>query len=112
MPCTSTPTSSGGESARKMAPVSSTTSRRPASLLIQCIGALGDLWSHIGRFPSDEVKNAPFDHRDLHGVIQNQAGYHSINKYREHLPPRQRLKSGETDERQDGARYSISSESR
>ena len=46
----------------------------PASLLVQCVGTLGDLWSHIGRLPGDGVKNAPFDHRDLYGVIQNQAG--------------------------------------
>src|ERR1035438_1376640 len=83
-----------------------------ASLLVQRIGTLGDLWVHVDGFPGHEVKNAPFDHRDPHGVIKNQAGYHGINKYREHLPPRQRLKSGETDERRSEERDSIRSESR
>jgi hypothetical protein len=34
-------------------------------------------------------KNAPFDHRDLHGVVDAEARDHGINKYRERLPPRQ-----------------------
>jgi hypothetical protein len=34
-------------------------------------------------------RDAPFDHRDLHGVVDAEARDHGINKYRERLPPRQ-----------------------
>src|ERR1035438_7426220 len=44
-----------------------------ASLLVQFIGTRSDLRGYIERFPGHRVGNAPFDHRDLDGVVQNQA---------------------------------------
>jgi hypothetical protein len=44
-----------------------------ASLLVQFIGAVEDLRRHVGPLLSHGARNAPFDHRDFHGVVQNQA---------------------------------------
>jgi predicted nucleic acid-binding Zn ribbon protein len=51
--------------------------------------------------------NAPFDHRDLHGVVHDEARDHRVAENRERLPPRQWHESRETHECQDGARDRI-----
>lgn len=51
-----------------LVPVLNGSPVQAASLLVQFIGTFGDLWSHIVRFPGDEVKNAPFDQGDFHWV--------------------------------------------
>ena len=71
----------------RLLPVLNCSTVLAASLLIQFIGPFGDLRGHIDRSPSHGVKNAPFDHRDLHGVVDDKARYHSINKCRERLDP-------------------------
>ena len=91
----------------RLLPVLNCSTVLAASLLVQFIGTLGDLRGHIDRFLGHGVKNAPFDHRDLHGVVHAEARDHGINKYRERLPPRQWHESRETHERQDGARERI-----
>ena len=57
-------------------------------------------------------RNAPFDHRDLHGVVHDKARDHGIGENRERLPPRQWHESRETHARQDGARERIRHEGR
>jgi hypothetical protein len=64
------------------------------------------------RFHGHGVGNTPFDHRDLHGIVQNEARDHRITKYRERLPPRQGHQSFETHKCQDGAHDCIRSEGR
>ena len=56
--------------------------------------------------------NAPFDHCDLHGVVDDKARDHRIGENRERLPPRQWHEPRETDERQDGARERICQDGR
>src|ERR1022692_3564668 len=68
MPCTSTPTSSGGESARKMAPVSSTTSRRPASPIS---GSSGSTWPPGARYKASPEAAAPFHDTCSDGIGGN-----------------------------------------
>jgi LmbE family N-acetylglucosaminyl deacetylase len=48
---------------------------------------------------SDRSWNAPSDHRDLHGVVDDKARDHGIAENRERLPPRQWQESRETDKR-------------
>ena len=64
----------------RLPPVLNCSTVLAASLLVQFIGTLGDLRGHIDRFLGHGVKNAPFDHRDLHGVVHDQARDHGIDE--------------------------------
>jgi hypothetical protein len=82
-----------------------------ASLFVQFIGTLGDLRGHINRFLGHSVRNAPSDHRDLHGVVDDQARDHRIGENRERLQPGQWHESRETHECQGSACERIRRES-
>ena len=66
---------------------------------------------HVDRFLGHGVENAPFDHRDLDGVVHAEARDYGINKDRDRLPPRQRLETREPYERKDGTHERIRHES-
>ncbi len=51
--------------------------------------------------------NAPFNHRDLHGIVHDEARDHGIDENRERLRPGQRHESRESHARQNGARESF-----
>ena len=61
-----------------------------ASLPVMCV---------LGR----RHRNAPFDHRDLHGIVHAEARDHRIPEYGERLPPGQRHETRKPHEREDGA---------
>jgi hypothetical protein len=42
-----------------------------AFLLIDLIGSLRDLLGNVNRLPSHGVRNAPFDHRNLQGIVHD-----------------------------------------
>ena len=66
----------------RLPPVLNGSTALAASLLVQFIGILSDLWGHIDRFLGHGVKNEPFDHRDFYGVVHAEARDHGIHKYR------------------------------
>jgi hypothetical protein len=63
----------------RLPPVLNCSTVLAASLLVQFIGKLGDLRGYIDRFLGHGVKNAPFDHRDLHGVVHAEARDHGVS---------------------------------
>jgi hypothetical protein len=67
----------------------------------------GHLLGPIDRFLRHGIRNAPFDHRDLHSVVDQETRDHCVDENRERLPSRQRQESGETHKCQDGARERI-----
>jgi len=56
-------------------------------------GALGDPQGVNIRLFGHRVRNQPFDHRDLDGVVHAETCNHGVNKYRKQLPPSQWLES-------------------
>jgi hypothetical protein len=57
----------------RLSPVLNCSTLLTGLLLVRFIGTLGDLRGNIDRFSGHGVKNAPFDHHDLHGVVHDQA---------------------------------------
>ena len=81
-----------------------------AFLLIEFIGSFGNLWGYVNRFRGHGVRHAPFDHRNLQGIVHDKARDHRIGEYRERLVPRQWFESWEAHKRQDGAYDRVSSD--
>src|ERR1039458_9201762 len=52
----------------RLVPVLNCSPVLAASLLVQCIGFFFFQGGGVNRFPPLSLKNAPSDHRDLHGV--------------------------------------------
>jgi hypothetical protein len=55
----------------RLAPVLSRLTIASASLLVEFMGPFGDLWCQADRFLRHCLNNAPPDHRDFHGIVND-----------------------------------------